>query len=217
MSTSAPGEPCGCDQLRTIASGNLLVALGRCRLALGVRIWISEYRVFSCFDCSAWAAGAIKRLRWWSAPCRRRPRPHWDAPPRSESFTRPGYVGERAVAAGDPELGLLVPFPLALPFEPRRTRRLQAAPAAAPPSAHSVVRPNHIVVARSGRTGSPSPETTQSPPFPPRATPSAVRRISPPLHRTPAHARSLSRLTCHHMHDCYIDYYKYLRTHLGSS
>ena len=25
-------------------------------------------------------------------------------------------MGERAVAAGDPELGLLVPFPLALPF-----------------------------------------------------------------------------------------------------
>ena len=32
-------------------------------------------------------------------------------PPAGKLHTRPGYVGERAVAAGDPELGLLVPFP----------------------------------------------------------------------------------------------------------
>ena len=36
-------------------------------------------------------------------------------PPAGKLHTRPGYVGERAVAAGDPELGLLVPFPWALP------------------------------------------------------------------------------------------------------
>ena len=33
------------------------------------------------------AAGAIKRLRWWSAPCCCRPRPHWDVPAGRKAST----------------------------------------------------------------------------------------------------------------------------------
>ena len=38
------------------------------------------------------------------------------SPPAGKRHTRPGHVGECAMAAGDLELGLAVPFPWALPF-----------------------------------------------------------------------------------------------------
>ena len=50
------------------------------------------------------------------------------SPPAGKLHTRPEHVGECAVAAGDPELGLLVPFPWVLPF-PRPDRTFLLLPA----------------------------------------------------------------------------------------